>query len=413
MSITHDKYIIQNETYLKGMILTKGVVFTQSALNIAMRENAKIQNQVYNMPIHSEATRPQEIIVINKKDDYSTVVSCVSPLDESKAVILDADCNGELFAVVNKKVLEDVVIHYVQEPNYYRKKIKNGDLVKKYISACGLDELDILPWKGCSISKPCRFCGVNNYVRKGDISAAAITSGKYLWSKMSCDYLNNLQEAINIALNDPCYREHFHLILIAGNLANDKLDLECRIFSEIAQSIKTVVGYKSREGIVAVISPPNDMNLISLLKSSGVTNVVFNLEAVTEEGFRKYCPGKNDLGFDYFLDRLRVAVDIFGKGHVWSNLVLGLEPVDFMLPECEALARNGIVMSANVLHFDKGNSLDCSAPQFEDVVNFFFELEKINSRQGFLPFYCAKALRTSLTNEAHEKRIISKWERLN
>ena len=408
MNIIHNKYIIQNETYLKGMILTNGIIFTQNALNVALIEKAKIQNQVYNMPINSEANRPQELIITNRKDNYSTVVSCVSPVDESKAVIIDADYSGELLAIVNKKILDDVVIHYVQEPTYYHKRITNGELAKKYVSACGLDELDILPWKGCSISKPCRFCGVNNYIRRGDVTATAVASSICFWNKRSYDYLRNLQEAINIALKDACYKEHFHLILIAGNLANDKLDLECRIFSEIAQFIMPLAGHKSREGIVVVISPPNDINLLRLLKNSGVTNVVFNLEAVTEEGFKKYCPGKNDLGFNYFMDRLNAAVDIFGKGHVWSNLVLGLESVDLMLPECEALAEQGVVMSANVLHFDKGNTLDCGAPQLGDIVNFFFELEKINSKHNFIPFYCAKALRTSLTNEAHKKRIVLK-----
>ena len=52
MNIIHNKYIIQNETYLKGMILTNGIIFTQNALNVALIEKAKIQNQVYNMPIN-------------------------------------------------------------------------------------------------------------------------------------------------------------------------------------------------------------------------------------------------------------------------------------------------------------------------------------------------------------------------
>ena len=108
MNIIHNKYITQNETYLKGMILTNGIIFTQNALNVALIEKAKIQNQVYNMPINSEANRPQELIITNRKDNYSTVVSCVSPVDESKAVIIDADYSGELLAIVNKKILDDV-----------------------------------------------------------------------------------------------------------------------------------------------------------------------------------------------------------------------------------------------------------------------------------------------------------------
>ena len=61
------------------------------------------------------------------------------------------------------------------------------------------------------------------------------------------------------------------------------------------------------------------------LHESGVQKVVFNLEAITENGFNKYCPGKSDLGYGFFIERLRYAIDIFGKGNVWTNLVFGLE----------------------------------------------------------------------------------------
>ena len=100
-----------------------------------------------------------------------------------------------------------------------------------------------------------------------------------------------------------------------------------------------------------------------------------------------------------------MAVSVWGKGNVWSNLVLGLESNDVSLPLCEQLASMGIVISANVLHLDKGNRLDCSPPGLEQVMDFYFNLERINSCHGFKPFYCSKALRTSLSNEAHDLRI--------
>ena len=75
------------------------------------------------------------------------------------------------------------------------------------------------------------------------------------------------------------------------------------------------------------------------------------------------------------------------------------------MEKCECLAKEGIVISANVLHLDKGNTLDCNVPTTNDVVDFFYKLEQINAREGFVPFYCSKALRTSLSNEAHDLRI--------
>ena len=52
------------------------------------------------------------------------------------------------------------------------------------------------------------------------------------------------------------------------------------------------------------------------------------LKAITPKGFQHYCPGKAALGREYFIDRLIYAVNIFGKGNVWTNLVVGLEPID-------------------------------------------------------------------------------------
>ena len=121
-----------------------------------------------------------------------------------------------------------------------------------------------------------------------------------------------------------------------------------------------------------------------------------------------YCPGKADLGYQFFVDRLKYAIEIFGKGNVWTNLVFGLENIEDTLEKCVGLVKNGVVISANVLHLDKGNLLDCSVPSANDVVDFFYRLEVLNNQEGFIPFYCAKALRTSLSNEAHDMRIKEK-----
>jgi hypothetical protein len=72
---------------------------------------------------------------------------------------------------------------------------------------------------------------------------------------------------------------------------------------------------------------------------------------------------------------------------------------------CEELAGHGIVSSANVLHVDEGSRLDCDPPSKESVTEFFYELSNINRRHGFDAFYCAKALRTSLSNEMHDGRF--------
>ena len=401
--------IIQNETLLKIEILIRGVEFTQNALKKAKNDNAKIQNLVYNMPENSSICRPQELF-IKGNDGYSTVVSCITSHCEKSAVIIDVNYKNELFANIENKNINDIIIEFVKEPSYYSRTISNGEILKKYISACGYDELNILPWKGCAISKVCKFCGVNTFCDKNDnevFNAHTLSKNIQIWESKKEEYFNNLNEAIEIAIEDECCQEHMHLIIISGNLSEDCLDIQSQIYAEIAENIKSKVTNKLSEGIVVVMTPPKDVNMLIKMKDSGIQIVVFNLEVGNEPWFSKYCPGKSELGIDFFENKLKQAVNIFGKGNVWTNFVLGLEPVDKLIEVCRELAKFGIVPGANVLHFDKGNQLDCSRPKKEDVIYFFTELSKIYRENNIKPYYCSKALRTSLSNEAFDGRIIN------
>jgi len=393
---------IKEETYLKTQILSRGVVFTEAALQYAKIHNAKTQNRVYNMPLSADEARPQELF-IKHNDGFLTVASCVEPCSSTPIIIDVAD---RLIANIDDKIIDDVLISFVPEPNYYQKKISNGEPVKNYVTACGYDELNIIPWKGCALPAICKFCGSNNYIDGADVNAFSISANPAVWHEYENEYINNLIEAVKIAKGDACYKKHMHVILISGNLSNNYLDEQSLIYSKISKEIQPHIKDVATEGIVAVITPPKDLNLITALKNAGVEKVVFNLELGDKEYFKKYCPGKNSLGYDFFIERLLKAVEVFGRGNAWCNFVFGLEPDELLLPVCERLAVDGIVTSANVLHLDKGNSLDCGTPSAERIIRFFYELNKINMSQKFKPFYCAEALRTSLSNEAFHRRII-------
>lgn len=396
--------MVMEESFLKGQILTRGVIFSLKALQYAVDHNAKKQNMVYNAPNGANLYSPQEL-VIRHTDGYETVVSCVAP-DKREPVLIDV-IDGKLAAFVCEKRVGDVSIEFVEEPEYYSIKLKDGTPVKDYVSACGYDELNILPFKGCAISKGCLFCGINT------VSAESKWNGMTaneigmdgVWDSVKERYCRNLVEAIGVASKASCYKEHMHLIIISGDLCNDKLDLQSRIYSEIAVEIHDYITNAS-DGIVAVLMPPQNKDLIEDMKKSGIRNVVFNLEVANKELFRRFCPGKNEIGYEHIIESLYAAVDIFGKGHSWSNFVLGLEPMDGLLALNRQLAMQGVVSSANVLHLDKGNRLDCDVPAFDDVVRYFYDLSQILKEYNYKPYYCGKALRTSLSNEAYDGRII-------
>lgn len=77
------------------------------------------------------------------------------------------------------------------------------------------------------------------------------------------------------------------------------------------------------------------------LKKAGVTEVKFNLEAATDDLFLAMCPGLNRQDA---IAALRAAVPLFGKDHVFSNIILGLGETDEDMIRCiEELCRDGIM----------------------------------------------------------------------
>ena len=79
----------------------------------------------------------------------------------------------------------------------------------------------------------------------------------------------------------------------------------------------------------------------ALLKEAGVMEVKFNLETATDALFSKMCPGLDRTGIK---NALLASVPLFGRGHVFSNIIFGLGETDDELAACITdLAENGII----------------------------------------------------------------------
>ncbi|MDR2855748.1 MAG: radical SAM protein [Methanomicrobiales archaeon] len=67
------------------------------------------------------------------------------------------------------------------------------------------------------------------------------------------------------------------------------------------------------------------------LYEAGACEVKFNLEAATADILAKFCPESNR---DVLLFALAASVPLFGKGHVFSNVILGLGESDQEMEAC-------------------------------------------------------------------------------
>jgi biotin synthase-related radical SAM superfamily protein len=82
-------------------------------------------------------------------------------------------------------------------------------------------------------------------------------------------------------------------------------------------------------------------NSSELLKEAGTAEVKYNIETVDPEIFKKVCPG---LSQEYIVKSLEHAVGIYGKSHVFSNILIGLgETDDTVLKGIEMLASKGVI----------------------------------------------------------------------
>ncbi len=425
---------MEAESLAKAYVLTHGVRFSKEAVRFADHVNAKRQNAVYNLPVDESVypvvgraapsspglsssdglDRPQELF-FTAEDGYKVCVSAVAPVPGRQPATVDV-VGGQLRLTTPSRPDAGQtlgLVEFVPQPAYYERKTSSGQPVRRWVSACGYNEMNIWPWHDCAIRQPCSFCGINVVQKQAgsdsDLLHALDMRRKHnadqVWALTGESVVAEITEAVAMAIGDECYRDEIHLIIISGNLADNQLDVQARIYADIAKAITLQYPDRFAEGAVAVTAPPLNLELLWLMKEGGIEVGVFNLEAFTPDGFARHCPGKHRIGRNHYVETLKKGVEVFGWGRSWCNFVLGLEKVTALLSGCEELASQGVTPGANILHRDHGASVVHEPPDLETVINFYRELAAIYRRHKQLPYYSQRALRTSLANEAFAGRL--------
>jgi biotin synthase-related radical SAM superfamily protein len=131
-------------------------------------------------------------------------------------------------------------------------------------------------------------------------------------------------------------------VLRAGNLKAISLTsgVETSIEGEVERVLKLLPALKIYNVPVGVSVYPTE-GCSRKFYEAGVSEVKYNVETMDREIFKIVC---GDLSLDYILDRLREAVDVFGKNRVFSNFIIGLgESDDSVRDGIETLAKMGVI----------------------------------------------------------------------
>ncbi|AKB82663.1 Biotin synthase-related enzyme [Methanosarcina barkeri 3] len=131
-------------------------------------------------------------------------------------------------------------------------------------------------------------------------------------------------------------------VLQAGNLKAISLTsgVETSIEGEVERVLKLLPALKKYDVPIGVSVYPTE-GCSRKFYEAGASEVKYNVETMDRKIFKKVC---GDLSLDYILDRLREAVDVFGKNRVFSNFIIGLgESDDSVRDGVEALAQIGVI----------------------------------------------------------------------
>jgi len=131
-------------------------------------------------------------------------------------------------------------------------------------------------------------------------------------------------------------------VLRTGNLKAISLTsgVETSVEGEVERVLKLLPAIKKYNVPIGVSVYPTE-GCSRKFYEEGVFEVKYNVETMDSKIFKKVC---EDLSLDYILDKLKEAVDVFGKNRVFSNFIIGLGESDSSVMEgVETLAKMGVI----------------------------------------------------------------------
>lgn len=146
----------------------------------------------------------------------------------------------------------------------------------------------------------------------------------------------------------------------------------------IAQVVRAVRQFGVPIGVA--IYPTADSS--RLLKEAGATEIKYNVETVDRKIFKKVCPG---LSLDAICAALSDGVELFGKNHVFTNILIGLgESDETVITGMEKLARLGVIpiLRAIVEHPLRAEQTEMRRPSAERLLHLARKEREILDEHG-------------------------------
>ncbi len=397
-------------TKMKIKILEEGIMFEPITMFSDIIKKQDFKNKtIFKKPIsngknvYDQSSRneiiPSEILLddnINK-----SIVKCRYNPKSSVQIKWE---NSQLTIYQNNKYSK-LNVNFVKEVEVLKEKINDENCVGDYVDVVGKDRISLLLFEGCYnwiCGQQCKFCDLHPKKTTEKVCKPTLNDlYKYKdvdewWNSQKDQFFKNTKIALKRLL-EKSQLEHRHLFIMAGNLTNS--EKVWQFLLEFVENLTKDFDLKSFDTIVNVC--PHDTYVsIKKLKELGIKQVQYNLEIANKEIFTYTCPGK--LAYNKFINKLYEAVEVFGKGNVRSNFVLGLQDFDELIGECEKFANVGIVADYSIFQPKKYTPYsNMSAPKMDKVIEFTKKLVDIYLKYNQRPIFCSLSSRSSIVNEVY------------
>ncbi len=291
MSLSREQYIS-----LKARLLCCGITIDESIVPGLLKEYPDFFDKGFINAVN---------LHIN---DSNLSVSVAERFSAASDIVLKKDSGGYYLQYGNEKV---PIAFFPALP-------KTGTVIDELARLHAPDCINIWPSTVCCYDTPemkCKFCSLKSTVKE-PIPVAELADGlKKLLKQLPFGYTLNFSGGT--------YKNPDRMTEYWGSLA-----AAIREFSDCPITIE--------------LAPPSDLSLLKVLKESGVTVLIMNLEITDEKLRREICPGKSQISREHYYEAFKEAVRLFGWGQVSSVLIGGIQPWEDIIRECAKLASIGV-----------------------------------------------------------------------
>jgi biotin synthase-related radical SAM superfamily protein len=166
---------------------------------------------------------------------------------------------------------------------------------------------------------------------------------------------NLTPEKIVQMIIDASSRSDFKAVALTSAVVKDP-GTTVRKMVHIVRRVREALGPSIPIGVEPYV---DELKQIDQLKAAGADEIKLNLETWDQEIFRKVC---GELDHEWILEALGHSVEVFGRGKVSSNIIVGMgESDESVLQGVERLARMGVVATLRPLRLNDLNRMEMEA----------------------------------------------------